>query len=378
MLESHTNIEGQWVGTLSGDNKAIVILNIEKGTEKTGSACVKQFDLDVPAFRVDLSFSMNDSSIKGVATNIQFFHPDLKQLVGVEQYRQYHPQLSQFTFSEQYGFEGKITGDRLDGVWNGQRQNKGDLTLVRTASQIAGSPDYKFPTWKEFRSYILDQQAATAQMFFRGQWDGKRKLRTSFHRHHRYEFARYLDQDFETLRHYINSISRHIYDLSRPDDAAALLGLAQHHGFPTPMLDWTRSPFVAAYFAFTPQDAQSQEGGLSRIFQFDHKAWAKTAYQSQHMLDPMPSISPRILPAHNNPRVVPQQSVMVFSNLDDIEAFIRMLEHLRNTKYLTVFEIPHTEREAALKELRLMGITSGSLFPDYEDVCRDLKSQLFS
>ncbi|MDB5529504.1 MAG: hypothetical protein JWR51_2607 [Devosia sp.] len=65
------------------------------------------------------------------------------------------------------------------------------------------------------------------------------------------------------------------------------------------------------------------------------------------------------------------------TNVDDVETYIQSCEALSSTVYLRAFDLPYGDRENALKDLAMMGITQGALFPGLDGACEDLKERFF-
>jgi FRG domain len=112
-----------------------------------------------------------------------------------------------------------------------------------------------------------------------------------------------------------------------PEQNGAFLNLVQHHGYPTPILDWTYSPFVGAFFAYrrvkNSEAARANDDEKVRIFMFDQKLWRSTFLQSIKLAPSKPHFSIMEFIAMDNERLIPQQSVSSVTNLDDVETYIR-------------------------------------------------------
>lgn len=112
-------------------------------------------------------------------------------------------------------------------------------------------------------------------ILFRGQSDSEWQLQTTLERttEEKYSIPRYL-QRADSVVNEIESLTGKNWGLPSYPEIVKQISVVQdslrpnlpcyeylvylrHHGFPSPLLDWTRSPYVAAYFALEqPHDAE--------------------------------------------------------------------------------------------------------------------------
>jgi len=250
-------------------------------------------------------------------------------------------------------------------------ENRKETFILNKKKLVKSAIKNENMTWSQFKEYALDQEDG---LIYRGQ-AGHWSLQTSFHRTGYADLTSYLDTEIPELEHHINSISTHPYNAKDDRSLGALLNLAQHHGYPTPLLDWSKSPYVAAFFAFE-NESNLTKGGKVSVYVFDDKKWAEMAGRYAQIKAPQMTVRTMELPGFGNARVLPQQSVTMYSNVDDIEDIIQDNER-PDSIFIKRITIRATYAKKAMHDLNLMGITWGSMFPGFDGVCKQLASRHF-
>jgi len=241
--------------------------------------------------------------------------------------------------------------------------------------------------WSRLKASVVSWQELKARLFntpyrkyiFRGQANSVWPLRSLFHREGRADLYRFTQQDVPLMHRRLSGLLSLPLDITTNDNRGTFVHLLQHHGYPTPLLDWSFSPFVAAFFAFREhrRAAANNNGGYVRIFKFDMDSWTRMVEHIPMLALPRNNLSFIEFQVQNNPRAIPQQALSSVTSVDDVERYIADCEAKLGHSFLEAFDVPVLEAAEAMADLRLMGITAGSLFPGIEGACEEIRSLRF-
>jgi hypothetical protein len=173
------------------------------------------------------------------------------------------------------------------------------------------------------------------------------------------------------------------------DDYAGWLALMQHYGVPTRLLDWTRAPILAMFFAVHPamRPADNPEvtdacvwavapGALNQSHGLEPLLYTLNASDLHEFLRPAFKISPchkavaAAVPFESDVRMQVQQGVFTIhttgvplETMPDANAWLRR------------FVIPQSAISAVSREVEVLGLGLADLFPDLGSLAQELRVQ---
>lgn len=235
---------------------------------------------------------------------------------------------------------------------------------------------------------------AQRQCVFRGQQQASWPIASSIERMVRHEPSR---DELTMVRHFWRQAPAYLAPTLVPSDIVTWLSLMRHCGAPTRLLDFTRSPYVALFFALEDPNDVSASHALWAV----DRHWCQTAVASklaeatgctedqavtqihkdqagivqklisgELAFDGVLPVEPLIM----DPRQAAQQTVLLCPcNL--AKTFAEKISAMRHVEGVLVkWEMSPAVRARGLEDLRAMNVTSASLFPGIEGLARSLKT----
>lgn len=253
--------------------------------------------------------------------------------------------------------------------------------------------EFSIPSWAEIRNTILrmvsgdDLSRVPGRFIFRGQRNASWGLTASFDRltadldaaSRKAYYQDYMTELRRTIEanDYIELANYHRF--AELDDTLVVEMIAQHHGAPTRILDWSLSPYIGAFFAIwnlsTEHDVHNYGGELA--------LWALDTEEMTRLIG-SESCDIINITATGNIRSLAQlgrftRNKSIYGDLVElVHATDRQGLFRGSLPILYKYTIPLDQVDEINMDLALMGIDHIRMFPGIDSVCRFHRERLIS
>jgi len=251
----------------------------------------------------------------------------------------------------------------------------------------------RFKSWDEFQRLITD--SPYSNWAFRGQADSNWQLSSTLGRYFenfRVDRRAWREQEERILRIFKRKAHHFLAQAPDPSDEFQWMALMQHHGAPTRLLDFTWSPYVAAFFALERATADAAVWALNPV---PISYVGTQTIRGGQKISP-PEMNPRVEgnlrnyylkgeipflwvgePQVMNRRLIAQSGTFAIPGIltHPMEEILSGYPDPKST--LVKFILPADKvRKRGLRELYRMNITNATLFPDLDGLARSLAYEL--
>lgn len=279
-------------------------------------------------------------------------------------------------------FSGTLTSmgeEGYTGVWTVPGEGAGTITLYGKDIGMIRPPlvPKVCESWDDFKRWADNLRILHPDSAFRGHGSNEWTLTTTINRAGRTRLERYYNETIQQFRTLAEVAMDRDFNLSSSADYATLLGLAQHHGLPSPLLDITDSPYVAAYFAFADAvENDRADESFVRIYAIAGDYIKYHAFPLVPIAGAKPYVASLVVPPRHNPRLYAQQGKFLVTNIVDLENFLIEISENAGLPILFAADVPVHCAFSALQDLKYMGLTAGTLFPGLDGVSRMMKQMM--